>query len=174
MTVAVPPAGPRVRHALLAWCLAATTVFASTAACAIDEPIRGTQFVEAIPAMAEPDRTLIFEHVKGEGLPARAGRFVVIHYEGFVHDPAAPQGHGIKFDSTFDHGHPLSVLVGVGRMIPGLDKGIVNMKVGSKRTLLVPPKMGYGSRLAYGEVPPNSTLIFEVELLDVVPQANVN
>lgn len=139
-----------------------------------DEPVRGTEFVTAIPAMAQPDRTLILEHVSGDGLVARAGRFVVIHYEGFVHDPAAPDGHGVKFDSTFDRGHSLSVLVGVGRMIPGLDRGIVNMKVGSKRTLLVPPKMGYGSRLAYGEVPPNSTLIFEVELLDVVPQANIN
>lgn len=130
---------------------------------------RKVEFVDALP-IAPPVKIQIIERTAGSGTEARAEDFVVIDYEGFVFDPLLPGGKGLKFDSTFDRGYPLSVLLGVGRMVEGLDKGIDGMRVGGARTLVIPPKYGYGSRTAFGEVPPNSTLLFEVKLLDVVPQ----
>lgn len=134
-----------------------------------------SQYVERADVLPEAvgARTVAVDQVVGTGEEATRGRFVVIHYEGWVHDPKAPDRKGVKFDSSRDRGPTLSVLVGVNRMITGLDRGILGMRVGGKRTLLVPPKLGYGTRLAYGEVPPNSTLLFEVELFDVVPEQNV-
>lgn len=124
-----------------------------------------------------PDRvdrkTVVVERRLGDGPEAETGKFVVIDYEGFVYDRSRPDRKGLKFDSTFERGAALSVLIGVNRMIPGVDKGILGMKVGGRRTIVVPPRMGYGSRLAFGQVPPDSTLIFEVDLIDVVAERNV-
>ena len=117
--------------------------------------------------------TVAIDNMVGVGAVAEREQFLVMNYEGWVYDPATADHKGRKFDSSIDRGHPLSVLHGVGRMIQGLDKGIEGMRVGGRRTLVIPPDMGYGNRWAFGEVPPGSTLIFEVELLDVVPQQNV-
>ncbi len=134
---------------------------------------RSLQFASELPGSLVGTRTILIDRSIGSGLEAEPERFVVIEYEGFVYDPLAPDRKGHKFDSSKDRGQPLSVLLGVGRMVAGLDKGIQGMKVGGTRTLVIPATMGYGSRMAFGEVPPNSTLLFEVELLDVVPQENV-
>ncbi|MEO8038654.1 MAG: FKBP-type peptidyl-prolyl cis-trans isomerase [Betaproteobacteria bacterium] len=135
---------------------------------------RALQSATAVPDVPTGKRTLVIERRVGKGNEAEPEQFVVIDYEGFVFDPAAPDHKGKKFDSSRDRGVPLSVLLGVGRMVEGLDKGIQGMKVGGARTLVIPPNMGFGStRTAFGEVPPNSFLLFEVELLDVVPQQNV-
>lgn len=134
---------------------------------------RSLQFATELPGSVVGTRTVVIERRVGTGREAEPELFIVIDYEGFVFDPLAPGGKGQRFDSSKERGQPLSVLLGVGRMITGLDKGIQGMKVGGARTLVIPAGMGYGSRTAFGEVPPDSTLLFEVELLDVVPQQNV-
>lgn len=113
-------------------------------------------------------KTVVVDTVAGTGDEATPDRYVVMDYEGWVYDPGAPLRRGVKFDSTRDRGYPLSVLLGRNRMIPGLDLGIAGMRVGGRRTLVIPPEMGYGDRLAFGVVPPKSVLLFEIELLDVV------
>jgi len=96
----------------------------------------------------------------GTGAEATSGKTATVHYTGWLTD-------GTKFDSSKDHGQPFSFPVGGGRVIKGWDEGVVGMKVGGKRTLTIPPELGYGSRGAGGVIPPNATLKFEVELLDV-------
>jgi len=133
---------------------------------------RHVRFADAVPDLPV-SKTIAIDRAVGLGSLAEPEMFIVIHYQGWVYDPAAADRKGRKFDSSIDRGPPFSVLHGVGRMITGLDKGIAGMRVGGIRTLVIPPTMGYGSRWAFGEVPPDSTLLFEVELLDVVPQQNV-
>jgi FKBP-type peptidyl-prolyl cis-trans isomerase FkpA len=104
--------------------------------------------------------------VVGTGAEARPG-MVKVHYTGWLHDPSQPDGHGKKFDSSVDRGQPFDFRLGAGQVIRGWDEGVSGMKVGGKRTLVIPPEMGYGSRGAGGVIPPNATLVFDVELLDV-------
>jgi FKBP-type peptidyl-prolyl cis-trans isomerase FkpA len=104
----------------------------------------------------------------GTGAEAVAGRPVLVHYTGWLHDPAAPGGKGTKFDSSKDRGLPFGFIVGAGRVIKGWDQGVAGMKVGGQRTLVIPPALGYGERSAGGGlIPPNATLIFDVELVSV-------
>lgn len=104
---------------------------------------------------------LICEDIElGEGAEATAGSTVVVHYSGFLTD-------GSKFDSSLDRNDPFSFKLGAGMVIKGWDEGFSGMKVGGKRKLTIPPEMGYGSAGAGGVIPPNATLIFDVELLDV-------
>ena len=103
----------------------------------------------------------------GTGTEAVAGKTVVVHYTGWLYDPAVPNGHGAKFDSSLDRQSPFSFPLGGGRVIKGWDEGVAGMKVGGKRTLVIPPNMGYGERGAGGVIPPNATLVFDVELLEV-------
>lgn len=104
---------------------------------------------------------------QGTGAEARAGKPVVVHYTGWLYDPAAADGHGKKFDSSVDRGAPFGFFLGEGKVIKGWDQGVVGMKVGGKRTLIIPPDMAYGERGAGGVIPANATLIFDVELLQV-------
>lgn len=104
--------------------------------------------------------------VAGKGKVAVAGKTVVVHYTGWLHDAQAPGQRGRQFDSSVGRG-PFSFPLGAGRVIPGWDQGVAGMKVGGKRTLLIPPEFGYGARGAGGVIPPNATLVFDVELLDV-------
>ncbi len=97
--------------------------------------------------------------VVGTGTEAKAGNKVKVHYVGTLTD-------GTKFDSSVDRGQPFDFDLGEGRVIKGWDEGVAGMKVGGKRKLVIPPELGYGGR-AIGKIPSNSTLIFEVELLDV-------
>ena len=92
-----------------------------------------------------------------------AGQTCMVHYTGWLWQGAK----GKKFDSSVDRGRPFSFPVGAGQVIPGWDEGVATMKVGGKRELLIPPDLGYGARGAGRDIPPNATLMFEVELLDV-------
>ena len=108
---------------------------------------------------------LQYEDTKvGTGATPKAGQTCVMHYTGWLWENGAK---GKKFDSSLDRGTPFSFPLGQGRVIKGWDEGVASMKVGGKRTLLIPPDLGYGSRGAGGVIPPNATLIFEVELLEV-------
>jgi FKBP-type peptidyl-prolyl cis-trans isomerase FkpA len=103
----------------------------------------------------------------GTGAEAVSGKTAVVHYTGWLYDPSKPDGHGTKFDSSVDRGSPFPFPLGGGRVIKGWDEGVAGMKVGGKRTLVIPPAMGYGERGAGGVIPPNATLVFDVELLEV-------
>jgi FKBP-type peptidyl-prolyl cis-trans isomerase len=103
----------------------------------------------------------IQDEVVGTGTVAIAGKMVTVNYTGTLSD-------GKKFDSSYDHGQPFSFVLGAGQVIQGWDEGVAGMKVGGKRKLTIPPELGYGNQnVGNGLIPPNSTLIFEVELLDV-------
>lgn len=109
--------------------------------------------------------------VVGNGAEAKAGDRVKVHYTGWLWQPdaAEPEGGktGARFDSSHDRNQPFSFRLGAGEVISGWDKGVAGMKVGGKRRLLIPAAMGYGARGAGGVIPPNATLLFEVELLGV-------
>ena len=96
-----------------------------------------------------------------------AGRRVVVHYTGWLYDESAADKKGRKFDSSKDRNEPFEFSLGAGEVIRGWDEGVKGMKVGGTRVLTIPPDMGYGARGAGGVIPPNATLLFEVELLDV-------
>jgi FKBP-type peptidyl-prolyl cis-trans isomerase FkpA len=104
---------------------------------------------------------------QGTGADAVTGKVVVVHYTGWLYDPAKPDNKGKKFDSSRDAGKPFDFPLGGGRVIKGWDQGVVGMKVGGQRTLVIPPDLGYGARGFPGAIPPNAVLIFDVELLEV-------
>jgi peptidylprolyl isomerase len=105
----------------------------------------------------------IIEVKEGTGASA-AGKTATVHYTGWLY---ANGQKGAKFDSSVDRNEPFSFPVGQGRVIKGWDEGVAGMKVGGKRTLIIPPALGYGARGAGGVIPPNATLMFDVELLAV-------
>jgi len=109
----------------------------------------------------------IEDTVIGQGAEAQAGQRVRVHYTGWLHDATAPLGRGRKFDSSKDRGEPFSFGLGRGEVIRGWDEGVKGMKVGGTRVLTIPADMGYGARGAGGVIPPNATLVFEVDLLGV-------
>ena len=106
----------------------------------------------------------IEELVSGSGDEAKAGSNVVVHYTGWLFQNGQ---QGAKFDSSHDRNQPFSFPLGAGHVIRGWDEGVAGMRVGGKRRLTIPPEMGYGARGAGGVIPPNATLLFEVELLGV-------
>ena len=101
--------------------------------------------------------------VVGTGASPAKGKTCVMHYTGWLWQNGAK---GAKFDSSVDRGRPFEFTLGVGQVIKGWDEGVATMKVGGKRTLRIPPELGYGARGAAGVIPPNATLLFEVELLN--------
>jgi FKBP-type peptidyl-prolyl cis-trans isomerase len=106
------------------------------------------------------DKLIIEDLVVGTGAAATSGQKVTVHYTGWL-------ANGKKFDSSKDRGDPFVFPLGKGQVIKGWDEGVQGMKVGGKRKLTIPPAMGYGARGAGGVIPPNATLVFEVELLGV-------
>jgi peptidylprolyl isomerase len=100
----------------------------------------------------------------GTGAEAKPGQTASVHYTGWLDSGGAK---GAKFDSSLDRGEPFEFKLGAGQVIRGWDDGVAGMKVGGKRTLIIPPELGYGANGAGGVIPPNATLIFEVELLGV-------
>jgi FKBP-type peptidyl-prolyl cis-trans isomerase FkpA len=98
----------------------------------------------------------------GEGAEAKAGQHVTVHYTGWLYENGT---QGAKFDSSRDRNDPFQFSLGAGMVIRGWDEGVAGMKIGGKRTLIIPPALGYGSRGAGGVIPPNATLKFDVELL---------
>jgi peptidylprolyl isomerase len=122
-------------------------------------------------AMAQVGKTMttssglqITDSKVGTGATPKSGQTCVMHYTGWLYENGAK---GKKFDSSVDRGQPFEFPIGQRRVIAGWDEGVASMKVGGKRTLIIPPELGYGARGAGGVIPPNATLIFEVELLDV-------
>ena len=123
-------------------------------------------------AMTESTESNITELKKidtqvGTGREAEPGFNISVHYTGWLYDAAATDKKGKKFDSSLDRKQPFDFALGAGQVIQGWDEGFAGMKIGGKRTLVIPPEMGYGARGAGGVIPPNATLIFDVELLDV-------
>jgi FKBP-type peptidyl-prolyl cis-trans isomerase FkpA len=114
--------------------------------------------------MTTPSGLQITDTTVGTGATPRTGQICVMHYTGWLYQNGAK---GQKFDSSVDRGAPFEFPIGTRRVIAGWDEGVASMKVGGKRTLIIPPELGYGARGAGGVIPPNATLIFEVELLDV-------
>ena len=111
-----------------------------------------------------PDGLKYTDTKLGEGASAAAGNKVSVHYTGWLSKDGAK---GAKFDSSVDRGQPFDFTLGAHQVIAGWDEGVAGMKVGGQRTLIIPPELGYGSRGAGGVIPPNATLIFDVELLKV-------
>ena len=103
----------------------------------------------------------------GTGASPKTGQTCVMHYTGWLYDVHAKDHHGKKFDSSVDRKEPFEFQIGRGMVIKGWDEGIASMKVGGKRTLIIPAALGYGARGAGGVIPPNATLLFEVELLEL-------
>ena len=104
---------------------------------------------------------------QGTGAEAVNGKPVLVHYTGWLYDPTKPDQKGSKFDSSRDRQVPFGFIIGAGRVIKGWDEGVAGMKVGGQRTLIIPASMAYGERGAGGVIPPNATLIFDVELVEV-------
>lgn len=104
----------------------------------------------------------ITDTVVGKGASPKTGQICVMHYTGWLYENGVRTK---KFDSSVDRGQPFEFIIGRGQVIKGWDEGVSTMKVGGKRTLIIPPDMGYGARGAGGVIPPNATLLFEVELL---------
>ena len=149
-------------------------------ACADDERTTvGAESSEANPATTDtafeprtlPDdgSGLVVRIVEpGAGAVAEPGKLLTVHYTGWLHDPAAADERGKKFDSSVDRGSPFQFPLGAGRVIQGWDRGVAGMQIGEKRELIIPPDLAYGERGAGGGlIPPNATLLFEVELLGV-------
>ena len=103
----------------------------------------------------------------GTGAEIKSGQTALVHYTGWLYDAAAPENKGKKFDSSVDRNEPFEFPVGAGMVIKGWDEGVAGMKVGEKRQLQIPAKLGYGERGAGGAIPPNADLVFDVELIAV-------
>jgi peptidylprolyl isomerase len=114
--------------------------------------------------MTTPSGLQITDSKVGTGASPKPGQICVMHYTGWLYQGGAK---GKKFDSSLDRGQPFEFPIGKQQVIAGWDEGVASMKVGGKRTLIIPPELGYGARGAGGVIPPNATLIFDVELLDV-------
>lgn len=130
------------------------------------------------PAAAEeaPADVQITDQTVGDGAEVRRGWFAIMHFTGWVYDEQAPGHKGRQFANSRERGQPTTFVYGYQRALIGLEKGMRGMRAGGKRTIVVPPKLGYDD-LKYAtpkDVPPQSALVFDVELLDVVPQQNTN
>ena len=111
-----------------------------------------------------PSGLQIEDTVAGTGAAPAHGQHCVMHYTGWLYEDGKK---GRKFDSSLDRGQPFEFVIGVGQVIRGWDEGVASMQTGGKRTLIIPPDLGYGARGAGGAIPPNATLLFEVELLAI-------
>jgi FKBP-type peptidyl-prolyl cis-trans isomerase FkpA len=159
---------PGVRRALLVAAIAAS----AGAACAqipTKPPADGSNASSTTVSKfgAKVTELQIIDQKQGSGTEAVAGKAVVVHYTGWLYNPAVADGHGAKFDSSLDRNVPFGFFLGSGKVIKGWDEGVAGMKIGGKRTLVIPPNKAYGERGAGGVIPPDATLVFDVELIDV-------
>jgi peptidylprolyl isomerase len=123
-----------------------------------------SQAADAQPVTTTPSGLKIIDTKVGTGPTPKPGQTCVMHYTGWLYENGKK---GAKFDSSLDRNQPFSFPIGQHQVIAGWDEGVATMKVGGKRTLIIPPELGYGARGAGGVIPPNATLIFDVELLGV-------
>ena len=122
------------------------------------------------PATAPSSELKIIDREVGSGRQVESGKAALLHYTGWLYDEKAPDNKGKQFDTSANRGLPFGFIVGVGKVIKGWDQGVLGMKVGGKRTLIIPPQLGYGDRdVGNGLIPANSTLLFDIELLEVKP-----
>lgn len=121
----------------------------------------------AAAPVAPPTELVVTDLAPGEGEAVAAGQTAVMHYTGWLWDPAAAENKGAKFDSSLDRNEPFPFMLGAGQVIPGWDQGVAGMKKGGKRRLVIPPALAYGDRGAGGVIPPGATLVFDVELLAI-------
>ena len=154
---------PLTRPVVLAAALCTAAALATAAELPATPPAAAPQ-----PPPAPEPTLLVTDVVKGVGDEALPGMVVIVHYTGWLYDPAARDHHGRQFDSSRDRRQPFSFPLGAGRVILGWEQGIPGMRVGGLRRLVIPPELAYGERGAgKGVIPPNATLLFEVELLAV-------
>src|SRR5262249_17399868 len=142
---------------------AVAVAIALTGASALIAPATATAQT-AGATLTTPSRLKITDSKVGTGASPKPGQICVMHYTGWLYEGGAK---GKKFDSSVDRGQPFEFPIGRRQVIAGWEEGVATMKVGGKRTLIIPPELGYGARGAGGVIPPNATLIFDVELLDV-------
>ena len=155
-----------LRKILSATAIISTSVFLG--ACGSNNSHDSKPMDVATPSMSQASSGFQkLDRVVGTGATAQAGQTVSVHYTGWLFDAAAPGNKGKKFDSSVDRGRPFEFPLGAGRVIKGWDNGFEGMQVGGKRTLIIPANMGYGQRGAGDSIPPNATLLFDVELLGV-------
>ena len=125
-------------------------------------------------AIAQPAPTEVKELIKqdlsvpAEGRVAEKGKAVLVNYTGWLYDPKAPEQKGKQFDSSAGRATPFGFIIGVGRVIKGWDEGVPGMKEGGKRRLIIPANMAYGEKGAGDTIPPNATLVFDVELIKII------
>ena len=125
-------------------------------------------------AIAQPTPTEVKELIKqdlsvpAEGRVAEKGKAVLVNYTGWLYDPKAPEQKGKQFDSSAGRATPFGFVIGVGRVIKGWDEGVPGMKEGGKRRLVIPANMAYGEKGAGDTIPPNATLVFDVELIKII------
>jgi peptidylprolyl isomerase len=124
----------------------------------------GVTAAVALPVTTTPSGLQIIDTKAGDGASPKTGQICVMHYTGWLYENGAKSK---KFDSSVDRGQPFEFPIGTHRVIAGWDEGVATMKVGGKRTLIIPPDLGYGARGAGNAIPPNATLIFDVELLGI-------
>ena len=148
-----------IRSTIAALMLAATITPVAPLALAAND-------AAAIPTMEQLQNLITRDTVIGKGAEAVVGRTVEVNYTGWLYDPKAPQLRGKQFDSSIGRG-PFSFPLGAGRVIKGWDQGVAGMKVGGKRTLIIPGYLAYGNRGAGGIIGPDAILVFDVELLNV-------
>ena len=153
-----------VKHFLfvpLAVVLSATVLSANGCSKSVETNQENSMNVSGVTELIKTDV------VVGEGEEATAGKTVSVHYTGWLYDEAAADHKGKKFDSSRDRGEAFDFPLGAGHVIKGWDQGVVGMKVGGQRTLVIPPDLAYGSRGAGSVIPANATLVFDVEFLGV-------
>jgi peptidylprolyl isomerase len=142
---------------------AAFAAIAATAGVVIQASV-GFTAAHAQPVTVTPDGLKIIDLTVGKGAMPKTGQTVVVHYTGWLYENGKK---GRKFDSSVDRGQPFEFPIGEHQVIPGWDEGVATMRVGGKRTLIIPPTLGYGARGAGDVIPPNATLLFDVELLGI-------
>jgi FKBP-type peptidyl-prolyl cis-trans isomerase FkpA len=164
--LAFEPPPHRARHALL---IVAMAMFAGAACGPIPTRTRADGWPPVANAAGKSDARVTDLHIievgLGAGAEALPGMFVVVHYTGWLYDPDARDRRGAQFDSSADRNAAFGFYVDTGKVIRGWDEGIPGMKIGGRRTLVVPPAMAYGAAGVAG-IPPNATLVFDIELLD--------
>jgi FKBP-type peptidyl-prolyl cis-trans isomerase FkpA len=159
----------------LALALCALAVFGCSSRDKPDEPAVAPEPAAAVSTPADTPASTGTETMAlqktdlapGNGAEIKSGQTALVHYTGWLYDAAAPESKGKKFDSSVDRNEPFEFPVGAGMVIKGWDDGVVGMKVGGKRRLVIPPELGYGSRGAGGVIPPGATLVFDVELVEI-------
>ena len=156
------PRHPRYR-ATLALALAAGLV--ALGGCAPPRPSSQA----STPAENQVAEMQVQDLVAGQGAEATPGSKVTVHYSGWLYEASAPDHKGKPFDSSLKSGQPFSFALGARQVIAGWDQGVAGMRVGGQRRLVIPAALAYGDRGAGGVIPPNATLVFDVELLDVQP-----